>query len=96
MASDVPVPSGAEVKSAARTLAVIEHLARHSSASFTDIVSGLQLPRSSTHGLLRTLHAAGWLRQDPESRRYSLGLRAWQVGQQYSGHTESWPTSPPR
>lgn len=77
-----------DVKSAARSLAVIEYVARRMSASFTDVVADLQLPRSSAHGLLRTLQAAGWLRQDPQSRLYSLGLRAWQVGQQYTGHRE--------
>lgn len=77
---------GGDVKSAARTLAVIEYVARRGSVSFTDVVADLQLPRSSTHGLVRTLEAAGWLRQSPGSRLYSLGLRAWQVGQQYTGH----------
>lgn len=77
---------GGDVKSAARTLGVIECVARRGSASFTDVVTDLQLPRSSTHGLLRTLQAAGWLQQSPGSRFYSLGLRAWQVGQQYRGH----------
>lgn len=75
-----------DVKSAVRTLAVVEYVARRGSASFTDVVTDLGLPRSSAHGLLRTLHSAGWLRQDPGSRLFSLGLRAWQVGEQYSGH----------
>ncbi len=86
MAADVPVPKIGVVKSAARSLAVIEYVARHSPASFTDVVTDLRLPRSSAHGLLRTLESAGWLRQNPESHLYSLGLRAWQVGQQYTGH----------
>jgi DNA-binding IclR family transcriptional regulator len=44
------------------------------------------LPRSSAHGLLNTLCSAGWLDHNAANRQYSLGLRAWQVGQLYTGH----------
>lgn len=74
------------VKSADRTLAVIEYLARNGPTGFTSILEQLQLPRSSAHALLHTLRASGWIQQDAGSSRYSLGLRAWQVGQQYTGH----------
>lgn len=76
------------VKSADRALAVVEFVATKGSVSFTEILSGLQLPRSSTHGLLNTLSQAGWLVHSPSSRQYSLGLRAWQVGQLYTGHQD--------
>ena len=74
------------VKSADRALAVVEFVAGRGSASFTEILGGLQLPRSSAHGLLNTLSAAGWLDHSPSNKQYSLGLRAWQVGQMYTGH----------
>ena len=74
------------VKSADRALAVVEFVAGKGSASFTEILEGLQLPRSSAHGLLNTLSAAGWLDHSASNRQYSLGLRAWQVGQMYTGH----------
>lgn len=74
------------VKSADRALAVVEFVAGRGSASFTEILEGLQLPRSSAHGLLSTLSAAGWLDHSPSNKQYSLGLRAWQVGQMYTGH----------
>ncbi len=76
------------VKSADRALTVIEFVAAKGSASFTEILSALQLPRSSTHGLLNTLSQAGWLVHNPSSKQYSLGLRAWQVGQLYTGHQD--------
>lgn len=74
------------VKSADRALAVIEFVAAKGSASFTEILSSLKLPRSSTHGLLNTLTLAGWLDHNPGTKQYSLGLRAWQVGQMYTRH----------
>jgi DNA-binding IclR family transcriptional regulator len=54
--------------------------------NFTQILKDLNIPRSSAHGLLKTLISSGWLGQDPDSKEYSLGLRAWQVGQLYRGH----------
>ena len=76
------------VKSADRALAVVEFVAAKGSASFTEILGGLELPRSSAHGLLGTLCTAGWLDHNPASRQYSLGLRAWQVGQMFTGHED--------
>ncbi|MGM9471364.1 IclR family transcriptional regulator [Pseudarthrobacter sp. YS3] len=74
------------VKSADRALTVVEFVAGKGSASFTEILEGLGLPRSSAHGLLNTLCAAGWLDHNSANKQYSLGLRAWQVGQLYTGH----------
>lgn len=76
------------VKSADRALAVIEFVASRGSTSFTDILSTLELPRSSAHGLLHTLNLAGWLDHNSSTKQYSLGLRAWQVGQMYTGHQD--------
>jgi DNA-binding IclR family transcriptional regulator len=76
------------VKSADRALAVVEFVAAKGSASFTEILAGLDLPRSSAHGLLNTLCTVGWLDHNPANKQYSLGLRAWQVGQMYTGHED--------
>jgi DNA-binding IclR family transcriptional regulator len=81
-------PGHHPVKSADRALAVVEFVAARGSTSFTEILSSLGLPRSSAHGLLNTLTIAGWLHYDGAARQYSLGLRAWQVGQLYTGHDE--------
>ncbi|OIJ32434.1 MULTISPECIES: IclR family transcriptional regulator [unclassified Microbacterium] len=74
------------VKSAGRALEIIEHLAATGSQTFPELLDDLGLPRSSAHGLLRTLQAAGWVDHDATSKRYSLGLKAWQIGQRYDGH----------
>ncbi|WP_426621244.1 IclR family transcriptional regulator [Microbacterium sp. As-52] len=74
------------VKSAGRALEIIEHLATTEGQTFPALLAELGLPRSSAHGLLRTLVAAGWVEYDVSSKRYSLGLKAWQIGQRYDGH----------
>jgi IclR family acetate operon transcriptional repressor len=80
-------PVEATVKSADRALAIVEFVADHGTVRFQDIVTGLALARSSAHGLVKTLVASGWLQHNPD-RGYSLGLRAWRVGQKYTGHRE--------
>lgn len=74
------------VKSANRALQIIDFIAEKGSASFFEVFEGLALPRSSAHGLLNTLVASGWLELNPSTRKFTLGLRTWQVGQCYDGH----------
>ncbi|MGB4135547.1 MAG: IclR family transcriptional regulator [Microbacterium sp.] len=74
------------VKSAGRAIEVIEFVAQAGTAGFSEILEGLGIPRSSGHGLIRTLLASGWLDRDAGGQRYRLGLRAWQVGQSYEGN----------
>lgn len=75
------------VKSAKRTLAVLELVSRHGQLGLTEVADQLGLPRSSAHGLLHTLAAAGWLHHTPHGG-YRLGLRAWEVGQRYGGYRQ--------
>lgn len=72
---------GSGVKSAERALTILELFSRPGQAlTFTQVAEILGYPRSSLHGLLRTLTDRGWLRLDPATRRFTLGLRAWQTG----------------
>lgn len=77
----------APVKSAERAVLLIEHVAGRGVVTFAEIVTELGLPRSSAHGLVHTLMSAGWLERTSDGR-FSLGLRAWEVGQAYGGHRE--------
>ncbi|ALX65884.1 IclR family transcriptional regulator [Microbacterium sp. XT11] len=83
------------VKSAGRAIQIIEHLADTDGQTFPQLLSALSLPRSSAHGLLRTLVTAGWVELDPVTKRYSLGLKAWQIGQRYDGHRLLLDYGPP-
>lgn len=89
------VVAKAGVKSADRALRVVEALAENGRMGFNEILRTLELPRSSGHGLLLTLVASGWVAHDPDTREYSLGLRAWQVGQRYTGHRTIVETAEP-
>lgn len=72
------------VKSAGRVLDVVEFLASQpGGASFPVLGEQLSLPKSSLHSLLATLTARGWIYLDESSRRYRLGLRVWQVAQNF-------------
>ena len=89
LSGDVKHSDGSGVKSAERALTILELFGGHDVAlTFTDVAEQLGYPRSSLHGLLRTMASRGWLRFDSGSRRYRLGLRAWQVGTAYRPATE--------
>ncbi|GIJ10865.1 IclR family transcriptional regulator [Micromonospora andamanensis] len=72
------------VKSAGRTLDLLELLADHPQAwALGDLARALGIPKSSLHGLLRTLTSRGWVRTDETGSRFRLGLRALRVGAAY-------------
>lgn len=72
------------VKSAQRTLEILEVVARYSDgAGFVELSSVLPYPKSSLHGLLQTLVAMRWLTFDPARRHYSIGVKPWEVGQSF-------------
>lgn len=75
-----PKPRDGEVKSAARTIAVLELLANEPGAlTLTAIAAQLPMPISSLHQLLKTLVATGWL-AIPIPGRYTIGVRALLTG----------------
>jgi DNA-binding IclR family transcriptional regulator len=72
------------VKSAQRTLAILEVLTHSKTPmTFTEIAGALGYPRSSLHNLLRTVVQSGWAELDPVTKRYTVGIRAWQAGNAY-------------
>ncbi|MFM9924461.1 helix-turn-helix domain-containing protein [Variovorax sp. H27-G14] len=69
------------VKSARRTLEVLEFFAaRHSAATVSEVAEALDYPQSSTSMLLRTLESLGYLMQEGGSRRYRPTLRVMLLG----------------
>jgi DNA-binding IclR family transcriptional regulator len=72
------------VKSAGRTLEVLEALATTpGQQSLGDLARLLEIPKSSLHGILRTMLQRGWVETDPTGTRFGLGVRALQVGAAY-------------
>lgn len=74
----------AGVKSAYRTVEILELLAeRGERLSLSQVQREIDAPKSSLHGLLRTLVARGWLEADATGTSYGIGLRALRVGAAY-------------
>jgi len=72
------------VKSARRAVDLIETFAANDVwLSLSDLHARTGFPRSSLHGLLRTLLEAGWLEADANTARYRLGVRALICGTAY-------------
>lgn len=72
------------VKSAQRALELLEVVARYpDGVSFVELADQLTYPRSSLHGLLHTVVSMKWLTLDPDDRRYSIGVKPWEVGQAF-------------
>ncbi|SDX94200.1 transcriptional regulator, IclR family [Micromonospora pattaloongensis] len=72
------------VKSAGRTLEVLEALAASPGRrSLVDLARALDIPKSSLHGILRTMMQRGWVEADATGTRFGLGVRALQVGAAY-------------
>lgn len=54
----------------------------------SDISAALELPKGTTHGLVRTLVKHGFLQQDHDSRKYRLGLSIYELGMMLAGTLE--------
>jgi DNA-binding IclR family transcriptional regulator len=76
--------SNGRVKSADRTLEILEALADSPQRrGLTDLSQELDIPKSSLHGILRTMVARGWVEAGPDGTRFRLGLRALRAGAAY-------------
>jgi DNA-binding IclR family transcriptional regulator len=74
------------VKSADRALDILEYVAEAPEPlSFSQLLSGLGIPRSSLFHLLNNLLARGYLVQDGLSGRYCLGGRVLQLADRIRG-----------
>jgi DNA-binding IclR family transcriptional regulator len=86
MGMDCEPQSGVrEVKSAARTVELLELLAsrRNRPARLRELSDALGAPRSSVYALIRTLVEHGWVRADSSGTQYSIGIRALLAGTTY-------------
>lgn len=68
------------VKSARRTLEVLEYMRDSRSGSVSDICAYLNIPQSSTSMLLKTLVQLGYLSYNPVSRRFKPTYRVALLG----------------
>ncbi|WP_069811954.1 IclR family transcriptional regulator [Streptomyces sp. TP-A0874] len=79
-----PEPGGAQVKSAVRTVELLEYFAgRPGMHSLAAVQEAVGYPKSSLYMLLRTLVDLGWVETDATGTRYGIGVRALLVGTSY-------------
>ncbi|MFJ9560850.1 IclR family transcriptional regulator [Streptomyces fuscichromogenes] len=79
-----------EVKSAARTVELLELLAARGDrpARLQELADALGVPRSSMYALLQTLITRGWVRTDTTGSLYGVGIRTLLTG---TGYLDSDP-----
>ncbi len=80
-----PLSGVRQVKSAARTVEILEFLAarQNKPVRLREMSEALGVPRSSLHALLRTLATLGWVRADSTGTLYGIGIRALLAGTSY-------------
>jgi IclR family transcriptional regulator, acetate operon repressor len=80
----IEVPGAGPVKSALRTVELLEYFAGHRGLhSLAELQQSLGYPKSSLYMLLRTLTDLGWVETDSTGTLYGIGLRALLVGTSY-------------
>jgi DNA-binding IclR family transcriptional regulator len=68
------------VKPVHNAIRILEVLGQEQGMGVTQISKLLQMPKSSVHDILSTLHNDGLVEKDGERNHYSLGLRLFELG----------------
>lgn len=72
------------IQSIERAAAILRLLAgRSRRLGVVELANALGLPKTTAHGLLRTLQQVGFVEQDPESGKYQLGAELLHIGTSY-------------
>ncbi|WP_094606048.1 HTH-type transcriptional regulator XynR [Sporomusa silvacetica DSM 10669] len=72
------------IQSLFRALKIVEYVAEHGNlAGLMEISKGLDINKSTAHGLIATLEKCGYMRQDAKTGKYSLGIKVFELGQAY-------------
>lgn len=70
-----------KVNSVDRALVILEYLGTQTKeVGVRELGQAIGLSKSSVHRILQTLRARGFVKWNPENARYSLGMRAFEVG----------------
>lgn len=87
VSAGMPEPGEGEAKNTTvdRALLVLEAFMAgdEEDLSLADLSRVLNLDKSVIHRILATLVRRRFLEQDAETKRYSVGLRMWEIGQRY-------------
>lgn len=74
------------IQSVGRAFAILEQFSEaERTLGVTTIANRVGLHKSTCFGLLHTLQRLGYIQQDSDNGQYSLGLKAFELGQAYIG-----------
>lgn len=62
------------------TLLIDAFLGEQRDKSVSELARELDMPQPTVHHFLASFREAGWIVQDPATRRYRLGIRLWEIG----------------
>ncbi|MCM3087910.1 IclR family transcriptional regulator [Bhargavaea ginsengi] len=73
--------TGKIIQSVDRAIDILElFMATGPELSIKEISGKLDLSKSTVHGIIKTLEHRGYLQQDPESLKYRLGIKLFELG----------------
>jgi len=83
--AEITVPSKprgeSKVNSVDRALVILEYLGTQTKeVGVRELGQSIGLSKSSVHRILQTLRSRGFVKWNPDNARYSLGMRAFEVG----------------
>ncbi|MDD2282551.1 MAG: IclR family transcriptional regulator [Eubacteriales bacterium] len=68
------------IQSVSRASAIIEALSNHNTMGVTEIGKFLGLHKSTVYGLISTLEHEGYVQQNPQTGKYALTLKMFEIG----------------
>jgi IclR family KDG regulon transcriptional repressor len=93
-----PAPAKAVVK----TMRILEYLSHERSVGIIELTrrvsahaNGQQMNKSTVYRFLASLKELGFVRQDPETERYSLTLKLFEIGMSVLDRLELWREADP-
>ncbi len=96
------MPGPELAKAVVKTMKILECLSRESSLGLTELVNRtsthsreLQMNKSTAYRFLSSLKELGYVRQDPETERYSMTLKLFEIGMSILDRTELWREAQP-
>ncbi|KJS20153.1 MAG: hypothetical protein VR72_15680 [Clostridiaceae bacterium BRH_c20a] len=69
-----------EVPSIIKTIKIIEFLHKNKEATFTEIFTDLDIPKSTAYQILSTLEFNRYIKQDQSTGKYLLGFKFFELG----------------
>lgn len=77
-------------KAVVKTMRILESLSQDHSLGVTELSNTLRMHKSTVYRFLNSLKELGYVRQDPETERYSMTLKLFEIGMTVLDRLELW------